>query len=55
MVSAVILILVILSIGITLAITLPPMLEISMLDPADPDDFLSPSPSVLRQVTVFQQ
>lgn len=50
MVSAVVLILVILSIGITLAITLPPLLDGLTLDPADPDDFLPPSTSILLQL-----
>jgi gamma-glutamyltranspeptidase/glutathione hydrolase/leukotriene-C4 hydrolase len=51
-VSGVVLILTALAIGITLAITLPPLLEKQAnrtLDPPDPLEYPGPSPSVLRQ------
>lgn len=51
-VSSVIMVLTVLAIGITLAITLPPLLERQAnrtLDPLDPLEFPGPSPSVLRQ------
>lgn len=53
-VSIVVIILIVLAVGITLAITLPPMLDenaSNALNPPDPATYLGPSPSVLGQYT----
>lgn len=52
MVVVVVLVLIALSIGVTLAITLPPLLDArseSELIPDDPPSLLAPSPSILAQ------
>lgn len=54
MVVTVTLVLVALSIGIILAVTLPPLLDAqaaNVLDPEDPASLLAPSPSELAQYT----